>query len=225
MTQHERERRTCAEVIALREGLPDVPGDVIEGYAAIFNSETQIGDYFREVVRPGAFTGAVQSDDVRALVNHDPSLVLGRTAAGTLTLTEDAKGLRYRVTLPNTTIARDLMASIKRGDISQSSFAFQVTKMSWGERAAGQLPLRQIEEVKLFDVSPVTYPAYDATSVSARAVAEAREGLPEMPSPEPEPAPPPPPDPVPDMTRRKRWLAAVADVHARATHNGQGDAS
>jgi HK97 family phage prohead protease len=147
----------------------------LTGYAALYGSETTIAGMFREVIRPGAFTAAIGRDDVRALYNHDPNFVLGRTKSGTLTLTEDERGLRYDVVLPNTLAAKDLHEQIKRGDISQSSFAFRVVRDSWPTVARGEMPLRQIEDVELFDVSPVTYPAYEATSVSARAKASAQD--------------------------------------------------
>lgn len=197
---NETERRT-SDGIEAREVLPDTPGsDVLEGYAALFDTETTIAGLFREVVRPGAFREAVASDDVRALYNHDPSQVLGRTRAGTLTLAEDARGLRYQITLPNTTMARDLLTSVRRGDVTQSSYAFRVPEGGerW-ERSAGQLPLRVITRAELFDVSPVTYPATDATSVSARARDEAVADVVEVPR---------------DETRRKRWLAALAESAA-----------
>lgn len=139
----------------------------ISGYAAVFDQATKIGDYFTEIIKPGAFTRALQEkQDVRGLINHDSNLVLGRTKSGTLRLFEDAKGLRYEIDPPDTTIANDLRESIKRGDIDQSSFAFVATKQVWREE--GDQLIREIVDVDLYDVSPVTYPAYDATSVSAR---------------------------------------------------------
>ena len=137
----------------------------ISGYAALYGSETTIAGMFREVIQPGACRAAIGRDDVRALYNHNPDYVLGRPKAGTLTLTEDKHGLKYDVVLPDTAWARDLHVSIKRGDVSQSSFSFRVAQESWVQ---GALPLRQIHDLELFDVSPVTYPAYEATSVSAR---------------------------------------------------------
>lgn len=143
----------------------------ITGYAAVFDSETTIGDFFREVVDRSAFTEALsRPDDVRALINHDPSQILGRTEAGTLRLSVDERGLRYEVDLPDTSYARDLAASVARGDVSQSSFGFRVTEESWERpKTPTELPLRRIRAVELYDVSPVTYPAYDTTSVSTRA--------------------------------------------------------
>ena len=106
--------------------------------------------------------------DVRALFNHDPTQLLGRTTAGTLTLGSDARGLWYEVTLPNTQLGNDLATLIQRGDVSQSSFAFTVDASgeSWTKDSDG-IPHRSIMAVSgLFDVSPVTYPAYTDTSVT-----------------------------------------------------------
>lgn len=145
----------------------------LSGLAAVFGRETVIGPWFREVIQPGAFTESIAQDDVRALFNHDPNLVLGRNVSGTLTLSEDADGLRYDVTPPDTTYARDLMVVVDRGDVSQSSFAFEVPdggdEWNYDELKAGKLPLRTITKARLYDVSPVTYPAYTDTTVSARA--------------------------------------------------------
>jgi HK97 family phage prohead protease len=111
---------------------------------------------------------------VRALFNHDANFVLGRSTSGTLRLIEDDKGLRYDVDVPDTTWARDLMVSVKRGDVSQSSFAFEVTEEEWDYGKRGEMPMRTIKSVRLYDVSPVTYPAYSATSVSARSLEAAQ---------------------------------------------------
>ena len=136
---------------------------VLEGYAAVFNSETDLG-HFREVIKPGAFD-EVMSNDVRALINHDPNLILGRTENGTLELSTDDRGLKYRVKLGNQQYAKDFYESVKRGDISQSSFAFTIKDQSWNEERT----VRSVDKVRqLLDVSPVTYPAYAAATVQAR---------------------------------------------------------
>jgi HK97 family phage prohead protease/HK97 family phage major capsid protein len=143
----------------------DAEGDemILEGYAAVFNSETDLG-HFREVIRPGAFDD-VMTNDVRALINHDPNLVLGRTKNGTLELSQDERGLKYRVKLGGQQYAKDFYESVKRGDISQSSFAFTIDKQSWNEERT----VRSVDKVRqLLDVSPVTYPAYAAATVQAR---------------------------------------------------------
>lgn len=176
----DREQRTISRGVEVRadDGAPKT----LIGYAAIFGAETEIAGLFREVIKPGAFTAAVGRDDCRCLFNHDPNFVIGRTTSGTLTLSEDETGLRYTVTPPNTTWANDLMVSVARGDISQSSFAFRVTEEKWidsGKRDV--LPLREILSVDLFDVSPVAYPAYESTTVSARAQAAAALHVPVVP--------------------------------------------
>ena len=135
----------------------------LEGYAAVYNSETDLG-HFREVIKPGAFDG-VLDNDVRALINHDPNLILGRTTNGTLELSVDERGLKYRVKLGDQQYAKDFYESVKRGDISQSSFAFTIDKQSWNEERT----VRSVDKVRqLLDVSPVTYPAYAAATVQAR---------------------------------------------------------
>ena len=143
---------------------------IIEGYAALYNSETDLG-VFRESISPGAFDD-VLNDDVRALINHDPSLILGRSSAGTLELSTDEHGLKYRVKLGEQQYAKDLYTSIKRGDISQSSFAFTIEDQTWSEDRS----TRKVEKVaKLLDVSPVTYPAYKSATVAARKEEEPKE--------------------------------------------------
>lgn len=176
----DRERRVIARPIEVRAEA-DVPS-VLTGYAAVFDSPTEIAGLFREVIKPGAFRSAIGRDDVRALFNHDPNFVIGRTTSGTLTLSEDETGLRYTVTPPDTAWANDLMVSVRRGDITQSSFAFRVTEEKWvdsGKRDV--LPMREILSVDLFDVSPVAYPAYESTTVSARAQAAAATHIPVAP--------------------------------------------
>lgn len=148
----------------------DTAGNVISGYAAVFNSLSADLGGFKERIVPGAFKNALQKKaDVRCLVNHEPSQVLGRTSSGTLTLEEDSKGLKFRCQLPNTSYARDVVESIKRGDMSQCSFGFSVNEQRWLESKDKDQPtIRELVDVDLFDVSVVTYPAYDDTSVAAR---------------------------------------------------------
>jgi HK97 family phage prohead protease/HK97 family phage major capsid protein len=154
------EKRTMG-TIEVREA--DSDDMVLEGYAAVFNSETDLG-HFREVIKPGAFDD-VMTNDVRALINHDPNLILGRTENGTLELSTDERGLKYRVKLGNQQYAKDFYESVKRGDISQSSFAFTIKDQSWNEERT----VRSVDKVRqLLDVSPVTYPAYAAATVQAR---------------------------------------------------------
>ena len=170
------EKRTMG-TIEVREAEGDEM--VLEGYAAVFNSETDLGA-FREVIKPGAFDD-VMDNDVRALINHDPNLVLGRTTNGTLKLEQDERGLKYRVELGKQQYARDFYESVKRGDISQSSFAFTIDKQSWNEERT----VRSVDKVRqLLDVSPVTYPAYSAATVQARDLPPEPEQVAEVSAPE-----------------------------------------
>jgi HK97 family phage prohead protease/HK97 family phage major capsid protein len=159
--QHKDAEKRTMGTIEVRES--DGDEMTLEGYAAVFNSETDLGA-FREVIRPGAFDD-VMDNDVRALINHDPNLILGRTSNGTLELSTDERGLKYKVKLGDQQYARDFYESVKRGDISQSSFAFTIDKQSWNEERT----VRSVDKVRqLLDVSPVTYPAYAAATVQAR---------------------------------------------------------
>jgi HK97 family phage prohead protease len=144
----------------------------VSGYAALFNSETDIGGYFRETIAPGAFSGTLGSD-VRALVDHDHGRVIGRTTAGTLRIAEDETGLSVEIDLPDTSDGRDLAVSLERGDISGMSFGFQVTKEQWDE--TGETPLRTIMAVDLFEVSAVAFPAYPDTTIALRSLAIMRK--------------------------------------------------
>lgn len=166
----------------------DANGMRLVGYAAVFDTETIIGGMFREVVKPGAFKKTIKDKaDVRALFNHDSNIVLGRTKSGTLKLSEDERGLKVEVDLPDTQQARDLYKQIERGDIDQMSFGFNVVKDSWTRaQNENELPLRELRELRLFDVSPVTFPAYATTEVQARSLVESAGLLQSDSTPEPE---------------------------------------
>lgn len=160
----------------------------LTGYAAVFNTPTDLG-YFTEVIMPGAFTRTLKEGaDVRALFNHNPDVVLGRSKdggkTGTLSLAEDANGLNFEVQMPATQNAADLMISVDRGDIDQCSFGFMVREQNWNSTtdADGNVTeVREILDVDLIDVSVVTYPAYPTTSVEARSKFSFPEGAPEVP--------------------------------------------
>jgi len=162
--QPEIERRTYG--VELRAGDAEA-GTTITGYAAVFNSRSEdLG--FREMLMPGAFDRALaEGHDVRALWNHNADLVLGRTKSGTLRLSVDERGLKIENDLPDTQAGRDAMTLIKRGDVDQMSFAFRVITDEW--RTVDGEQLREIRDLELMDVSPVAYPAYAQTVVSARA--------------------------------------------------------
>jgi HK97 family phage prohead protease len=138
------------------------------GYAAVFNSESQPLP-FVETIAPGAFSRTLQArNNVRMLLNHNPEKVLGATRSGTLRLSEDGHGLRAEATLPPTTVGRDLSVLMQRGDVDSMSFGFTVP--AGGDTWADNGAKRELREVNLFEVSVVTFPAYEATSAQVRAV-------------------------------------------------------
>jgi Escherichia/Staphylococcus phage prohead protease len=167
------ERRMVKSTLQFRAAAAgsNSPG-ILEGYAAKFN--TYSGDLggFIECIKPGAFTRALKlKQDVRALQNHDPNLVLGRTTSGTLSLIEDSIGLKFKVILPNTMVGRDAFTLVSRKDVTGCSFAFKVANAgeNWTNGPTGAI--RELTDLDLFDVSPVvTYPAYADTNVSANAM-------------------------------------------------------
>lgn len=152
----------------------------IIGYGSVFNSRSENLGGFREVIAPGAFD-KVMDDDVRALFNHDRNIVLGRTVSKTLNLSVDQRGLGYEIIPPDTQTVRDLvMVPMTRGDISQSSFGFRVARggEEWSEDDEGVIIRTITQLARLYDVSPVTYPAYPDTHVATRSLEawqEARE--------------------------------------------------
>ena len=144
------------------------------GHAAVFDTPTDIGGWFREVIAPGAFKRTIKQADIRLLFNHNPDLVLARNKAGTLKLSEDSIGLLTDAELDRRqTYANDLAIAMERGDVNQMSFAFRAVKDEWEKdgEAAEAFTLgatRTILEAKLYDVSPVTYPAYTETDAALR---------------------------------------------------------
>ena len=139
-------------------------GNTLVGYAAVFNKYSDDLGWFKEKIQKGAFSKTIVDGDIRALINHDPNLILGRTKNKTLKLWEDDKGLGYEVKLPDTSYALDLKESVKRKDITQNSFGFQTIQDKWSTDGKKRVLL----EAKLFDVSAVTFPAYPQTSVKLR---------------------------------------------------------
>lgn len=139
--------------------------DVVIGHAAVFNSLSEDLGGFREKIQPGAFDDVLEND-VRAYFNHDPNYLLGRTSAGTLRLSVDEQGLRYELDVPNTTAGRDLKENMRLGNITQSSFAFTIGRDgdAW-ERNEDGADIRIIKKVnRLYDVSPVSLPAYPSAN-------------------------------------------------------------
>ena len=165
--------RRCFPVSEFRAIEDDKGLRHIVGYAAVFNKFSEEMWGFREKIAPGCFTKTIKEDDVRALWNHDSNHVLGRNKSGTLTLSEDDKGLKIDILPPDAQWARDLMTSIDRGDIDQMSFGFKTVSQLW----EGEYPdeVRTLIEVKLYDVSPVTFPAYPDTEVGLRSLEEYRK--------------------------------------------------
>ena len=142
----------------------------IQGYGAVFNSAGTNG-LWTEVIDPHAFDNVVASNpDVRALWNHNPDHVLGRTAAGTLSLSIDARGLSYSIQPPDTQVARDLITSMRRKDVTGSSFGFICARDQWTDNADGTVTRTILEIGELLDVSPVTYPFYGAADSSVRSM-------------------------------------------------------
>lgn len=146
---------------------------LVVGYAAIFGEVADIGGYFDEVIARGAFTETLKTADVRAYFNHDRGRVLGRVSAGTLRLHEDAKGLAVEIDLPDTSDGRDVRTLIERGDVSGMSFRFNAVREMWDE--SGEKPQRTILQLELGEVSIVSEPAYDGTSVALRSLDAARK--------------------------------------------------
>ena len=144
----------------------------IVGYAAVFNSLSEDLGGFREKIDSGAFADSLNADDIRALKNHNSDYVLGRNKSGTLTLSEDQRGLKIDIMPPDAQWATDLMVSIDRKDVDQMSFGFRTLEYRW----EGEYPdeVRTLMKAQLFDVSPVTFPAYPDTEVGLRSLEEYR---------------------------------------------------
>lgn len=164
------ERRFIAPKIEVRA---DGDDSIVEGIAAVVNKTTDLG-WFEERIEKGAFD-EVLKDDVRALFNHDPNFVLARSNGGKGTLSlfiTEGGDLGYRYKTPDRSFAKDLQDAIRTGDVSQSSFAFSIAEEKWefaNKENGREKDLRSITKIeRLYDVAPVTYPAYADTSVAAR---------------------------------------------------------
>ena len=169
----ERECRALVDGLKLEVRSGESSGETVaRGYAAVFNSDTSIGDYWIERFAIGAFAKWLRENDVVALHSHERSRVVGRMSAGTLTVREDDKGLAFENTLPDTTDGRDLGVLIGRGDIKGMSFAFRATKEEWDETT--DPPTRTILEAKLFEITYTAFPAYPSTEVGLRSLEHLR---------------------------------------------------
>jgi len=155
------------------------PGDggksVMTGYAAKYNKWSEdLGGFF-ERIKEGAFDEALKDCDVRALKNHDKNLLLGRTASKTLRLESNTVGLKFELDIPDTTTGRDTAEEIKRGDISGCSFAFRVGSDEWKNLEDGRVERTVTKIERLYDIGPVTYPAYHDTTVAVRSLDQFRQ--------------------------------------------------
>ena len=165
--RQEQERRTVnVAAHELRVKQSDGGAPIIEGYAALFNTLSEDLGGFYERIKVGAFSRTLTERDVRGLWNHDPLYVLGRGSAGTLRLGEDDTGLQFEVDVPDTQWARDLLVSIRRGDVREMSFQFSAVMDEWAQ--VGDQIVRTLIDVDLYDISVVTFPAYPQTSASVR---------------------------------------------------------
>ena len=155
-----------AEQLEVR-AIDDKPS-VLVGYAVRWDSPTTIGGQFQEEFKRGAFSEALSDSDIRALVDHDTSKVLGRNKSGTLRLAEDDTGLRVEIDPPDTSVARDLVELVKRGDVSGMSFGFNATEQRWDHSTKPSK--RTVSKARLAEVSVVTFPAYLDTSIAVRSM-------------------------------------------------------
>lgn len=167
MEMADRTIRQVRSVPSTFEVRSDDNGKYIEGYFAVFNSDYEIFPDVTESVAPEAFDNTL-GGDIKALCDHDTRLVLGRNKAGTLELRVDSHGLWGRIAInPNDSDAMNLYERVKRGDVDQCSFGFEIIREESDFRDDGSVHFT-IREVKLYEVSVVTFPAYAETSVSAR---------------------------------------------------------
>lgn len=169
MTMNKTEKRellsSALEIRELENGLR-----TISGYAVKWEMKSVTMGYwqrFKEQFKKGAFTESLTQDDQLALWSHDTSQVLGRTKNGTLRLFEDEIGLRFELDLANTTLGNDTYETVKRGDVDGVSFGFQMVKEEWDESDPDNV-VRSVTKARLLEISPVAFPAYPDSQVSAR---------------------------------------------------------
>lgn len=145
-------------------------GPVIYGYGAVFDVPSLDLGGWRERIKPGAFKKTLRENkDILSFFNHNPNAVLGRTTSGTLTASEDFHGLTYQVKPPDTQWASDLLVSMRRGDVRGSSFMFETVKSEWVKADDG-VDERHVQEVRLYEVGPVTMPAYPSADSGVRSL-------------------------------------------------------
>lgn len=173
MDRKTRQTRTIPVRFETREAVEGKSGPVIAGYFSVFNSDYEMWPGQIERIAPGAFASSI-GGDIRALIDHETRLVLGRTTAGTLTLREDNTGLYGEIQINEAdTDAMNLYARVQRGDVSQCSFGFDILDEEYEVSPDGNACTYTIRDLILYEVSVVTFPAYEATSVEARSAANA----------------------------------------------------
>lgn len=173
------------------------------GHAAVFDQLSEDLHGFREKVARGAFTKTLKEADVRFLVNHNPDLVLARSKNQTLSLSEDETGLLTEAEMAPVSYARDVSKLLERGDVDQMSFGFQTLKDEWDE--SGETPVRTLKEVRLWDVSVVTFPAYPQTDAEVRTVVPFQD--------------------LPLASRERAWDASEAESRWRSASGSEEDPS
>ncbi|KTT72662.1 peptidase U35 [Sphingomonas endophytica] len=166
-----RELRAIVTPLELRSA--EGAGRTATGYAALFDTWTDIGGMWREKIAPGAFAKSLQERDVLALHSHDSGRVVGRKGAGTLILREDARGLAFENPLPDTSDGRDLIVQLERGDIAGMSFGFVSIRSEWDETK--DLTERTILEAALYEITYTAYPQYRDTEVALRSLEKIRD--------------------------------------------------
>ncbi len=164
---------TCPVRLEKRDGNQDI----LAGYAAVFYTPDDPGTEFqlysdcKERIMPTAFDRAIrEGQDVRALFNHDPNCLLGRRSAGTMKCSADKRGFLYEIVPGDTSIARDVCQHVKRGDVTGSSFSFRVVKQMFATE--GDMDIREVHDVDVYDAGPVVFPAYDATTAGMRSIGD-----------------------------------------------------
>lgn len=176
MADDKREIRNTAYDVVITD---DDDKRTVDGYALLFDTRSDRLD-FEEVIEPGALDGVIERSDVMALLNHDINrgiLARCKKGKGSLTLTVDAKGLRYTFEAPHSPLGEELLENLRRGEVSESSFAFDVEKDTWEKKSDGTWKRTIHQFGHLYDVSPVYTAAYSATSVNLRGLEAAKEEL------------------------------------------------
>ena len=164
-----RDKSGKAPIVVRAEGEDKGDKLVIEGYAALFDVETELYDGLYEKIDRGAFDEVLKESDCRCLFNHRADNILGREGAKTLELSVDDKGLKYRCELSDAPLSRQVYEAVKREDVSQSSFSFLMGEDNWNRRGDDDVVRTILRVDELVDVAPVTFPAYGDTSVATRA--------------------------------------------------------